>query len=181
LKAASPIRPLYETHGADGYYRAHADAYENPHFPEIEALIRNNFHRLDCSGPVLDFAGGGGEATRVLQQLGVVQISGCDPYTYNLYEKNTGLPCARHSFKDVIKNGLPGSYTLIISSFALHLCPPKELFPLAWNLLRAAPQLVVVTPHKRPELELLPGVVLAWEDFVLTERGKKVRMKSYEL
>jgi hypothetical protein len=44
----------------------------------------------------------------------------------------------------------------------------------------AAPVLVVITPHKRPALEELPGIELVWEDFELTERGKKVRLKVYQ-
>ena len=80
---------------------------------------------------------------------------------------------------DVIKNGLPAKYSLIISSFALHLCPAGDLFSLAWQLLEAAPLLVLLTPHKRPELENLQGIELAWEDSVVTGRGKKVRMKAY--
>lgn len=172
------IRPLYDQHGAEGYYREFADSYENPHFPEIKALLERNFHRMDCSA-VLDFAAGGGEVTQVLQGLGVQHITGSDPFTFDLFEKNTGLACLRLSFMDVIKTGLPGSYSTIISSFALHLCPPKELFSLCWQLLEAAPLLVVLTPHKRPELELLPGIELAWEDVVCTGRGKKVRYKAY--
>ncbi len=175
------IRPLYEQHGAAGYYRDHADTYQNPHFPEIKNLLIRNLGRFDCSGPVLDFAAGGGEVTQVLRQSGVLDITGCDPFTFNLYEKNTGRPCLQASFKDVIKNGIEGQYSLIISSFALHLCPPKDLFSLVWNLFAAAPLLVILTPHKRPELENLPGVELAWEDFVTTERGKKVRLKAYRL
>ncbi len=45
----------------------------------------------------------------------------------------------------------------------------------------AAPVLVVITPHKRPALEELPGIELVKEDFELTERGKKVRLKQYQL
>ena len=175
------IRPLYEQHGAEAYYRDHAGGYENPHFPQIKALIEQNLHRLDCSGGVLDFAAGGGEVTRVLQQAGVTHLSGCDPYTHALYTRQTGLPCLQHDFKTVLKHGLPQRYSLVISSFALHLCPAKDLFPLCWNLLEAAPLLVVITPHKRPELENLPGIALAWEDHALTEKGKQVRMKAYEL
>jgi SAM-dependent methyltransferase len=185
-KAAKPgenrpnkIRPLYDQHGAEGYYRDHANAYENPHLPFIRKLLERNFHRLDCTGTVLDFAAGGGEVTLALQQLGAKNLAGCDPYTYELFEKKTGIPCLRHSFKDVIKNEISERYSLVISSFALHLCPPKELFPLTWNLLRAAPTLVVITPHKRPELEKLPQICLLWEDVVEDERGKKVRMKAY--
>ncbi len=174
------IRPLYDEHGAEGYYRAFADTYENPHFPEIKELLERNFSRFDCS-QVLDFAGGGGEVTQVLQGLGVQSITGCDPFTFDLFEKNTRCTCLRLSFMDVIKNGLPGRYSTIFSSFALHLCPVRDLFSLSWQLLEAAPLLVVLTPHKRPELEKLQGIELVWEDVVSTERGKKVRMKAYKV
>jgi len=173
------IRPLYEEHGAEGYYTAHANNYENPHFDQISALLEQNFSRFDCSGPVLDFAAGGGEVSQVLRRLGATQLIGCDPFTHALFEKKTGLPCLQLAFKDVIRQGLPGKYSLIVSSFALHLCPPKDLFPLTWQLLQAAPLLVVLSPHKRPELENLNGIELAWQDFVTTERGKQVRLKAY--
>jgi hypothetical protein len=178
---AQPIRPLYEALGAEGYYQAFGDDYENPHLPEIRALLARNFEHFDCSGSVLDFAAGGGEVTRALQDLGAQNIRGSDPFTHRLYEKNTGLPCAQWSFRDVVRQGLPERYSLIISSFALHLCPAKDLFPLAWGLLQAAPTLVVLTPHKRPALEQLPGIALAWEDAVATPRGKQVRLKAYRL
>lgn len=178
---AQKIRPLYDEHGAEGYYQTFADSYENPHLPEIQALIEQNMHRFDLSGTVLDFAAGGGEAAATLQKLGASKLIGCDPFTHALFEKKTGLPCLQLSFKEVIRNGLPGDYSLIISSFAMHLCPLKELFSLSWNLLGKTPLLVIITPHKRPELERLHGVELAWEDAVETERGKKVRMKAYRL
>lgn len=175
------IRNLYEEHGAEHYYREHGGAYSNPHAPQIEALLKANLPRLDCSDGVLDFSAGGGEVSQVLQKLGVHNIAGCDPFTFDLYQKNTGLPCLRYSFRDVVKGAPLGRYSLIVSSFALHLCPKEELFPLCWNLLQAAPALAVITPHKRPELEKLPGIALAWEDDTCTPRGKKVRLKVYRL
>jgi len=176
---APKIRPLYEEHGAEGYYREFSDDYENPHLQQIRALLERNYARFDCSGQVLDFAAGGGEVASVLQSLGTKNMIGCDPFTHALFERKTGLPCLRHDFKDVIRNGLSGQYSLIVSSFAMHLCPAKDLFSLTWNLLQAAPLLVIITPHKRPELEKLQGIELLWEDAVETERGKKVRMKGY--
>ena len=172
------IRKLYEAQGADRYYRDNADDYINPHFPEVKDLLERNFYRLDCRR-VLDFCAGGGEVSQVLQGLGGAGLIGCDPYTYRLFERNTGLPCLRFSFRDVIKGADIGNYSLIVSSFALHLCPEKDLFPLVWPLLDAAPMLAVITPHKRPELECLPGIALIWEDYSLTGRGKKVRLKVY--
>lgn len=168
-------------HGAEGYYREHANMYENPHLPQVQDLLQRNFHRLNCSGTVLDFAAGGGEVTQTLRLLGAQQLAGCDPFTFDLFEKKTGISCARLSFLDVIKNGLPGHYSTIVSSFALHLCPQNKLFSLAWNLLQATPILVVITPHKRPALETLPGIDLLWEDVVENKMGKKVRIKAYGL
>lgn len=176
---AKSIRPLYEAHGAEGYYREHGEEYENPHFPEIKTLIERNIPRFDCAA-VLDFAAGGGEVTRVLQGSGVTNITGCDPFTHCLFEQKTGLPCLRHSFKDVIRGSLAGQhYSMVVSSFALHLCPPKDLYSLSWQLFQVAPLLVVLTPHKRPALETLPGIELAWEDFVTTDREKMVRLRAY--
>jgi hypothetical protein len=175
------IRPLYDQYGADGYYQQFSSEYENPHFPLIKLLLEQNLYRLDGSSGVLDFSAGGGEVSRVLLSAGWKEVFGCDPFTHELYTRNTGLPCLQLSFKDVIRGGLPGKYGLIISSFALHLCPEKELYPLIWNLFQAAPVIGVLTPHKRPELELLTGVRLLWEDVVENDRGKKVRMKTYEL
>ena len=175
------IRPLYEQYGAEGFYQSFADAYENPHEPEIQELIERNLQRIDVRS-VLDFSAGSGEVTRALQMLGVTEISGSDPYTSALYTTRTQRPCFTWSFKDVICGKTSSQRcSTIISAFALHLCPEKDLFPLSWGLLQMAPQLLLITPHKRPELEKLGGIHLLWEDFVCTNRGKKVRMKAYGL
>ncbi len=182
MKPGAPIkaiRPLYEALGAEGYYKAHGDTYENPHFLQIQALLERNFNRMDTS-KVLDFSAGGGEVTQVLTALGCTNIEGSDPFTADLYTRNTGKNCLPLSFEDVIKKGISDKYSVIISSFALHLCPPKDLYPLMWQLFQAAPSVVVLTPHKRPELELLDGIELVHADAVVTERGKQVRLKMYQ-
>ncbi len=120
------IRPLYDEHGAEGYYQAFSEEYENPHLPEIQSLIARNFERFDCSGTVLDFAAGGGEVASGLQKLGATNLLGCDPFTHALFERKTGLPCLKLSFKEVIREGLPGQYSLIISSFAYAFCAPSR-------------------------------------------------------
>ncbi len=173
------IWTLYEAHGAEGYYQAHGHTYENPHFVQIQALLERNFDRMDTS-KVLDFSAGGGEVTQVLTALGCTNIAGSDPFTADLYMRNTGKNCLPLSFEDVIKKGISDKYSVIIGSFALHLCPPKDLYPLMWQLFQAAPSVVVLTPHKRPELELLDGIELVHADAVVTERGKQVRLKMYQ-
>lgn len=172
------IRKKYEDLGVAYYYKNYGHSYENPHEKELQELLRRNAEKMPLE-KVLDFAAGGGEVTRCLQALGHSSIQGCDPYTYALYEKQTGLPCWRFSFEEVLKKGLPERFSCIIASFALHLCPEEQLYGLAMQLFAAAPQLTVITPHKRPALEQYEGIELLWEDAVYTEKGKAVRLKSY--
>jgi trans-aconitate methyltransferase len=170
---------MYDTYGPDGYYQQFAADYDNPHLPEIKALLEKNLYRLDTTA-VLDLAAGTGEVTQVLLEHGITDVQGIDPYTYIIYTEKTGRPCTTESFMDILKDGLDRPYSLIVCSFAMHLCPLKDLFSLTWQLFQSAPVLVIITPHKRPELELLPGIELLWTDETETIRGKKVRMKAYQ-
>ncbi len=74
---------------------------------------------------------------------------------------------------------MEGIFSSIICSFAMHLCPEQDLFALVSQLFSHSGNIIIITPHKRPVLEELDGVELEFEDFVLTEIGKKVRLKSY--
>jgi hypothetical protein len=206
------IRDEYADQGVDAYYRTHANVYENPHYPYIKALLTQNQHRIDYA-KVLDLSAGGGEVTEILR--GLLQLNqeeaqqrfiGTDPFTFKLYEKNTGCPCLPLSFEDIVKgklafyqnyNGeiqkikfktrsITSSSTQtelplssIICSFAMHLCDEKQLYPLVNQLFTYSKNIIIITPHKRPALETLTNVTLNFDDFVLTERGKKVFLKSY--
>ena len=183
------IRNEYADMGVEDYYRNHADVYENPHFPYIQQLLEQNRHRIDYT-KTLDLACGGGEVTLILRGMGFDNTTGCDPFTSRLFEKNTGKMCLEWRFEDIIKGSLGHSsmtndlmtndnFSAVISSFAMHLCPQKQLYPLVAQLFLKTKNIVIITPHKRPELEQLPNVTLQFEDFVLTERGKKVFLKSY--
>ncbi len=178
------IRNEYAEKGVEDYYRNHADMYENPHFPYIQQLLEKNKHRIDYT-KVLDLACGGGEVTLILRGLGFDNSIGCDPFTGGLFEKNTGKKCLAFSFEDIVKGALSNNqstnnqFTTTISSFAMHLCPTKQLFSLVAQLFLLTKNIAIITPHKRPELEKLANVQLLFEDFVLTERGKKVFLKSY--
>lgn len=184
MKPQKSIRGYYEKLGVEDYYKRHAYNYSNPHFEQIRELLVNNTkdntdYTIDYSN-VMDFCAGAGEVTLVLQELGFPNTIGCDPFTHKVYRRKTKRPCLRLDFKSVIRHQLEGKYSAIICSFGMHLCPPKELYPLVFELFQHAPQLVIITPHKRPILEELTGVQKVHEDFALTERGKKVRLKVYE-
>ena len=136
--AATKIRLLYDEHGAEVYYRDHAATYENPHLPQVQDLLKRNFHRLDCSGKVLDFAAGGGEVTQTLRALGAQELAGCDPYTFELFEKKNwpalfqtqfyGCHCARtsgtvfHHCEFICASPLPAQKTIFtgVEPVAVH-------------------------------------------------------------
>ncbi len=177
------IRTEYAEKGVEAYYQKNANTYENPHFTYIQQLLEQNQGRIDYA-KVLDLACGGGEVALILRGLGFENTVGCDPFTKRLFVGNTGLPCFNYGFEDIVKGRLTakveGQYSSIISSFAMHLCDEKMLYSLTHQLFLLTKNVVVITPHKRPQLEYFPEFQLVFEDFTLTERGKKVFLKSYE-
>ena len=174
------IRNQYAELGVENYYQQHADDYQNPHFEQIKILLERYQHQFDYNN-VLDFCCGGGEVTLILKELGFDQTVGCDPFTFALYEKKIQKKCLQFSFEDVIRGKLTDNYTTIICSFAMHLCAEKKLYTLVSQLFKHAENLIILTPHKRPALEMWSAFELILEDFALTERGKKVFLKSYRL
>jgi hypothetical protein len=161
------IRARYERHGADVYYREHATDYANPHEPEVRQCIEMAASRwpLDLSR-VLDLAAGSGEATLALRDIGAREIEACDPYLFDLYERRVGQPCERFSFEDIGAGALAGrEYSLIVCSFALHLVDASRLPMVCLQLGLIAPALLVITPHKRPEIREQWGWELG-EEFV---------------
>ncbi len=172
------IRDHYREHGVTNYYLQQGGEYNNPHFPQIEALLIKNEHRIDYKR-VLDFCCGSGEVSVVIEHLGYPPPVACDPYTKEAFTKRTGRTCESWSFESVVKGELKGDYSAVICSFAMHLCPEEQLFPLAYQLFQHTGLLVILTPHKRPVLEKFEGIYLAFDDHELTQRGKKVFLKAY--
>ena len=105
----------------------------------------------------------------------LIEMQGTDPYTSNAFQERTGSECLSFSFKD-IETGCFGDQTfdMIVSSFALHLLDKSELFGLCSQIAFLSPSLIVLTPHKRPEIAIDSG----WElvDEILFER---VRARLY--
>lgn len=174
------IRNRYAKKGISAYYREEGAWYANPHFPEVRALLRRNAGRIDYTN-AFDFCCGAGEASTAIRELGHALPTACDPYTGEAYRRRHDASCLPFSFDDVIRGALAGygPFSSVICSFALHLCPARQLFPLVFQLFQIAPQLVIITPHKRPDLSVLEGVKLEFHDEVRTGRGKRVRLKAY--
>lgn len=84
-----------------------------------------------------------------------------DQYTSPAYTERTSRPCHPLSFNSLSAGELPPDtqpdkegvvWDVILCSFALHLVPPQELFPLCYELATKARWLAVIAPHKKPEV-----------------------------
>ncbi|MFB2897000.1 hypothetical protein ACE1CI_29145 [Aerosakkonemataceae cyanobacterium BLCC-F50] len=149
------IRKEYEEYSVQGFYERFGDEYRNPHEAIIKRVIEESVNQwqLNCQ-QVLDLACGSGEVTLAMQSLGVTNIDGIDPYTYNAYFERTGKQAEIYTFEDIAAGVLTGrNYSLIVCSFALHLVSQSRLPLLLYQLSLIADTMVIVTPHKRPQLK----------------------------
>jgi SAM-dependent methyltransferase len=148
------IRPQYEAHGVAGFYEQFGATYSNPHEPQIKMLLEKLIPdwSLDLSS-VLDLACGSGEVSSVILNHGG-QVTGIDPFTFEAYQKRTGLEAEQFSFEDIANGVLENRrFSLIVCSFALHLVEASRLPTVAFQLAQIANTLLILTPHKRPNLK----------------------------
>jgi len=106
-------------------------------------------------------------------------VMAADPYTSDAYKDRTSFPCSDLSFATIAEGSLPSFsinivdnticncieedygvseprllIEMIICSFALHLVEtPSNLFALLWQLSLKARWLVILAPHKKPEIK----------------------------
>ncbi len=175
--SSGAIRNQYQQHGVQGYYEQFGATYRNPHEPHIRAAVLDAVTRwqLDTS-TVLDLASGSGEVTLALHEAGVQHITGLDPYTGAAYRERTGQDALPYTFAHVADGALSEHhYSIIVCSFALHLVELSRLPVVAYQLAWVAGQLLVLTPHKRPELRTEWGWALAGE-----VANEHVRTRFYE-
>lgn len=162
----------------ESYYKENSKTYENPHISIIEehlsTLIRDG--KINKEHKILDLCCGTGQVTLFLNKNGINKISGCDPYTYEEYEKRTGIKPYRHTFLD-IANGNHSfkekEFDLIICSFAMHLCEKSILPNLMYNLSSISDELIILSPNNKPEINIF------W-DCEMEEKKDKVRTKIYK-
>jgi len=170
------MRAKYEEHGPAEYYQRHGASYRNPH----EVQVRSALHAaVRAWAPdlahVLDLACGSGEATLALWEAGARRVDGADPYTAEAYAARTGQAAETLSFEAVAAGALEGRrYSLIVCSYALHLLEESRLPQVTYQLSRVAPALLVLTPHKRPQLREAWGWRLRGEQVV-----ERVRARYY--
>jgi SAM-dependent methyltransferase len=147
--SVNKIRPKYDQFGVQGYYVAYGSGYRNPHEKQIHVLLETVLPHLDRSN-VLDLACGSGEVSLKLLEHGAV-VSGIDPYTQEAYLTRTGLVAEPYSFEDIAGGSLEGRvYSLVVCSFAMHLCEPSRLPNLCYQLAQISSKLLILSPHKRP-------------------------------
>jgi SAM-dependent methyltransferase len=148
-EASLKIRPKYDELGVEGYYASQGSSYRNPHEKQIHHLLEQFVPQLDLTN-VLDLACGSGEVTLKLLEHDAA-VSGIDPYTAEAYLARTGQTAEPIHFEDIAIGGLEGRvYSLVVCSFAMHLCSNSRLPTLAYQLAQISPKLLILSPHKRP-------------------------------
>jgi len=154
-KNPNSVRGFYVDLGVKGYYESHGSEYQNPHEDRVRKVIKSIIKEWDLkTSKVLDLACGSGEVTLILKDLGVKDITGADPYTVTAYERRTGNTCRPISFEDITNGKLSEEkFSIIICSYALHLAKEELLPVLAMQLSMISEQLLIITPHKRPDIE----------------------------
>ena len=176
IETAEAIRNQYEEHGVEGYYSQFGADYRNPHEPVIHDVLQEAVRRWQLNlNHVLDLACGSGEVTLMLREFGCQQIDGVDPHTGEAYLARTGRQAEAISFEQIAAGALAGrSYSLILCSFAMHLIDESWLPGVLAQLGLIAECLLILTPHKRPEIKAAWGWALE-DEFVM----ERVRARLY--
>lgn len=168
---ADKIRLQYENLGVQGFYQTHGETYRNPHEKQIHVLLEQFAPLLNLTN-TLDLACGSGEVSLKLLEFGAT-VHGIDPFTATAYFKRTGLTAENLSFEEIADGVLEQrTYSLIVCSFAMHLFPISRLPLLIYQLATISPQLLVLSPHKRPVLKPEWGYVLSTEKSFERVKGK---------
>lgn len=166
--------------GVETYYEHYGDNYKNPHDPRLQRVLKvmlDRWNALASFEKTLDLACGSGEVTVAIQNWftprGVtvnvgsfedgtttpneIFVEATDPFTFKAYENRIGVPAKRISFEDIESGCLETVYTMIISSYAMHLIEPSRLFTTCQQLAFAAHHMIVISPHKRPVIDSSMG------------------------
>lgn len=173
MDSKESVRHGYENLGIEGYYKIHSEDYNNPHFLYIKRLVINYTNKNDIGHNILDMCCGSGEITTILNEVGEYNVEGLDPYTESAYVKNTGKECMKYSFKDIVCGALKNKrYDTVICSFAMHLCEESMLNMLLFQISLVTDRLIIITPHKRPE-------ITNWFKLNCEMKYNKVKLRVY--
>ena len=171
------ISNYYRNMGVDKFYQDKGSGYRNPHESTIHKLLHQSGVR---GGKILDLCCGSGEVTALLlDHHKGYDIDGIDPYTGRAYFERTGKFAEPYSFEDIAEGVLANRrYDIVICSFALHLCEPSRLPMVCIQLSLIADTLIILTPHKKPEIKEEWG----WKmNFETIENRIRLRNYSYNL
>lgn len=149
------VRSKYQKYGVKNFYQWNYDQYKNPHEPIIQKSISfvNDNWNVNFS-KTLDLAAGTGEVSKQLIKLGFTNIDAVDPYSCKFYDAETNRKCLPISFDDIIRGSLDDKhYTITICSFALHLLELSKLPTFLYKMTQISDQLLILSPHKRPEIK----------------------------
>ena len=147
------IRNQYAEMGVNQYYKTNANLYQNPHEKIIQSLIETSLTTVDYGNNVLDMCCGNGLVTKIFNHH-VKNIYGNDPFMKKQYVEQTRKKCFDYDFTQLSQNANLPKVDTIVCSFALHLCEKSLLPNVLYNFSLIADKLIIITPNKKPEINL---------------------------
>lgn len=158
------IRANYQEYGVQKYYEEFGHCYRNPHEPQIQVGLPKALkiwsNLLKSPKKIIDLASGSGEISLIFEKLfDNIEIIGIDPYTSEAYTVRTKRRCHKLSFEDIAKYNFEEDLKcdFMICSYALHLVPPSYLWQLLTVISQLTSYLIIITPHKNPQINLKTG------------------------
>lgn len=87
-----------------------------------------------------------------------LQLHAADPYTGAAFANRTGVRCHTWSFADIaagvlLGDGTPIMLDVCVCSFAAHLMDASNLFACLSQLALSASYLLILSPHKKPNIK----------------------------
>ncbi|CAH6420175.1 Hypothetical protein KVN_LOCUS34 [uncultured virus] len=162
--------------GIESFYKNNCNNYINPHFDDIKKTLNYISNIKLNSDPILDLCAGSGEITLGINDLFANEIIGSDPFTFDLYKKNTNKVVFDWSFDDIMNGCMENySFSIIFCSYALHLCSKSKIKLVCLELSRRSKYLCIISPHKKPHISENMG----WK-LKNTNKYKKIHMRFYD-
>lgn len=139
---------IYSQLGVKEFYTAIGKDYQNPHEEDIQSLLAP---LIVPEKTYLDLGCGNGVASLAIIAHGGL-VTGCDPYLSQVYQQNTSRECLTLSFEDIAQGKLTQQFDSVVCSYSLHLLPSSFLPQFLYQLSLITKELIILTPHKRPEI-----------------------------
>jgi 2-polyprenyl-3-methyl-5-hydroxy-6-metoxy-1,4-benzoquinol methylase len=144
---------MYEKYGPETFYKEFKHEYYNPHAQNIHKLfVEFILPYLSKGDKILDLACGDGLITRILQNINIRNVEGCDPFFQDIYMKKTDCSCSSLSFQDISLGKFNEQFDVVICCFAYHLIEKSFVYHFWEAMSEITDKFIIISPTKNMKL-----------------------------